>query len=101
MAKFLPSTNEIMEFGKYAVGGIAEEMAGKWVKTNANISFINKYPIIVDGLAMLLGIYLSKMRGFKEIGTGFAITATANLMQEGFDLVTSMMNNPSQPEETK
>lgn len=32
MANMLPSKNELLDFGKYAVGGVVEEMVSNWAK---------------------------------------------------------------------
>lgn len=48
MAKMLPSKNELLEFGKYAVGGVVEEMVANWAKGKITLEFIQKYPILID-----------------------------------------------------
>ena len=48
MAKILPSQSEMLEFGKYAVGGVVEEMVSNWAKQKITVEFIQKYPILID-----------------------------------------------------
>ena len=93
MAKMLPSKNELLEFGKYAVGGVVEEMVANWAKGKITLEFIQKYPILIDVGMFFLGYMLSKIKGLKEVGTGFAITATASIVSDIFDLVAGLTGN--------
>lgn len=93
MAKMLPSKNELLEFGKYAVGGVVEEMVSNWAKQKITVEFIQKYPILIDVGMFFLGYMLSKVKGLKEVGTGFAITATASIVSGIFDVVADLTGN--------
>jgi len=89
MAKMLPSKNELVDFGKYAVGGVVEEMVAKWAKGKITLEFIQKYPILIDVGMFLVGYMVSKVKGLKEVGIGFAITATASVVSGIFDKVVN------------
>lgn len=93
MANMLPSKNELLDFGKYAVGGVVEEMVSNWAKQKITVEFIQKYPILIDVGMFFLGYMLSKVKGLKEVGTGFAITATASIVSGIFDLVAGLTGN--------
>ena len=93
MAKILPSQSEMLEFGKYAVGGVVEEMVANWAKGKITLEFIQKYPILIDVGMFFVGYMLSKVKGLKEVGTGFAITATASIVSGIFDLVAGLTGN--------
>jgi len=83
----IPSKTELIKYGTMAIGGIAGEMGSKLVKENLKVDFINKYPIIVDVAFMVGGIGLSSMKGMKEIGMGMAVSATSNLILEGYNML--------------
>lgn len=83
----IPSKNDIVKYGTMAIGGIAGEMGSKLVKENVKVDFINKYPIIVDVAFMVGGIGLSSMKGMKEIGMGMAVSATSNVILEGYNML--------------
>jgi len=89
MAKMLPSQSEMLAFGKYAVGGVVEEMVAKWAKEKITLEFIQKYPILIDIGMFLVGYMVSKVKGLKEVGIGFAITATASVVSGIFDMVVN------------
>jgi|GEM_PF-4123772 len=89
MAKMLPSKNELVNFGKYAVGGVVEEMASNWAKDKITVDFIKKYPILIDIGMFLVGYMVSKVKGLKEVGIGFAITATVSVVSGIFDMVVN------------
>ena len=93
MAKILPSQSEMLEFSKYAVGGIVEEMVSNWAKQKITVEFIQKYPILIDVGMFFVGYMLSKVKSLKEVGTGFAITATASIVSDIFDLVAGLTGN--------
>lgn len=93
MANMLPSKNELLDFSKYAVGGVVEEMVSNWAKQKITVEFIQKYPILIDVGMFFLGYMLSKVKGLKEVGTGFAITATASIASGIFDLVAGLTGN--------
>lgn len=93
MANMLPSKNELLDFGKYAVGGVVEEMVSNWAKQKITVEFIQKYPILIDVGMFFVGYMLSKVKGLKEVGRGFAITATASIVSGIFDLVAGLTGN--------
>ena len=90
MAKILPSQSEVLEFGKYAVGGVVEEMVSNWAKQKITVEFIQKYPILIDIGMFFVGYMLSKVKSLKEVGTGFAITATASIVSGIFDMIADL-----------
>jgi len=89
MKNLLPSMDELKKFGLMASGGIAEEMGAKIVKENVNVDFIAKYPIIVDALFLVAGVFMSKNKQLREIGMGIGVSATSNLILEAYEMMTA------------
>ena len=106
MADLIPSGKEVGKFTKMATGAIIGEVGSKMLKENSSMipivgGFISQYPIISDVIFMIGGIFVSKMKGFSEIGSGMAVTGTANAIMEGASMLGINFNKTATAPKTE
>jgi len=87
MAELLPSKADLKALGLSAMGGATAQIVESML--NDKVDFLADKTWVTDIVTILGGIAISKTKGFKAFGMGFAVVGMGNLIELGLSKVLS------------
>ena len=83
MPELLPSKADLKALGLSAMGGATAQIAESML--NDKVAFLADKTWLTDIITIMAGVAISKQKGFKAFGMGFAVVGMGNLIELGLN----------------